>query len=141
MKRKQVVMVVLAGVILLSAAACAAPGTATSDPLDGSSLSEICFCFTRAIPGTTITATFEDGQVRGSAGCNSYSGSYQVSGDTIAVGKIAITEMACLQPEGIMEQETMFMEFLGNAQTFRLVDGQLQIFRSDGEALTFVPQE
>jgi heat shock protein HslJ len=96
---------------------------------------------TSPISGTTITATFEDGQVSGSAGCNSYSGSYQVSGDTITVGAVAITEMACLEPEGVMEQELLFVEFLTDAQTFRIADGQLQTFRPDGEALTFVPQD
>jgi hypothetical protein len=40
-----------------------------------------------------------------------------------------------------MEQELMFVGFLGDAQSFQLSDGGLQIFRSDGEALTFVPQE
>jgi len=57
------------------------------------------------------------------------------------VSDIAITEMACLEPAGAMEQELMYVEFLSDAQTFRFSDGQLQIFRSDGEALTFVPQE
>jgi len=33
------------------------------------------------------------------------------------------------------------MEFTGDAQTFKVPDGQLQIFRTDVEALTFVPQE
>jgi hypothetical protein len=50
-------------------------------------------------------------------------------------------EMACLEPAGVMDQETMFVGFLGDAQTFQLGDGGLQIFRSDGEALTFVAQE
>jgi len=140
-KTNQVVIVALAGVILLSAAACAAPGPAASDPLDGTSWVLMAYRKTRPIPGTTITAIFEDGQVRGSAGCNSYGGSYQVSGDTIAVGEIACTEMACMEPEGVMDQEMTFLEFLGNARTFRLLDGQLQMLRSDGEALTFVPQE
>jgi heat shock protein HslJ len=80
---------------------------------------------TRPIPGTTITATFEDGQVRGSAGCNSYFGSYQVNGDKISVGQMGITEMACLEPEGVMDQELMFVGFLGDAKTFRFGDGGL----------------
>jgi hypothetical protein len=49
--------------------------------------------------------------------------------------------MACLEPEGVMDQELMFVGFLGDAKTFRFGDGGLQIFGSDGEALTFVPQE
>ena len=131
---------ILLTMTILALAACSGPGSATSDPLDGTSWVLIAYRKTRPIPGTTITAIFEDGQVRGSAGCNSYGGSYQVSGDTIAVSEISFTEMACLEPEGVMDQETTFLEFLGDARTFRLGDGQLQILRSDGEALTFVPQ-
>lgn len=56
--------------------------------------------------GTEITAIFsEDGNMSGSAGCNSYSGSYEATEDTISIGPIANTEMACMDPEGIMEQE------------------------------------
>ena len=137
---KHIALVALAGMIILPLVACSAADPAASDPLHGTSWVLVAYRKTRPIPGTTITAAFEDGQVRGSAGCNSYSASYQVSGDTIAVGEIAITEMACLEPEGVMEQETISMEVMRDAQTFRLIDGQLQIFGSDGEALTFVPQ-
>jgi heat shock protein HslJ len=140
-KMKYVAVVALAGIAILAVAACQGADSAASDPLDGTSWVLMAYRKTSPISGTTITATFEDGQVRGSAGCNSYSGSYQVSGDTITVGAVAITEMACLEPEGVMEQELLFVEFLTDAQTFRLADGQLQTFRPDGEALTFVPQD
>ena len=140
-KMKYVAVVALAGIAILALAACQRADSAASDPLDGTSWVLMAYRKTRPISGTTITATFEDGQVRGSAGCNSYSGSYQISGDTITVGAVAITEMACLEPEGVMEQELLFVEFLTDAQTFRLADGQLQTFRPDGEALTFVPQD
>jgi heat shock protein HslJ len=138
-KMKYLAAVALAGIMILAVAACQGADSAAGDPLDGTSWMLTAYRKTRPISRTTITATFEDGQVRGSAGCNSYGGSYQVSDDTITVGAIAITEMACLEPEGAMDQELMFVEFLTDAQTFRLADGQLQILRSDGEALTFVP--
>jgi heat shock protein HslJ len=142
MKMKHVATIAFAGMIILSLAACGGVDSATSDPLDGTSWVLTAYRKSRPIPETTITAMFEDGQVRGSAGCNSYSGLYQVGDNTITVDEIAITEMACLDPEGIMEQEMVFIEFIRDAQTFRSTDGQLQIFRSDGhEALTFVPQE
>ena len=141
MRMKYMVMVALAGALIVSLMACSGARSASDDPLDGTSWTLMAYRKTRPIPGTTITATFEDGQVHGSAGCNSYGGSYQVSDDTITVGEIAITEMACLEPEGTMEQEVMFVEFIQDAQTFRFADAQLQIFRSDGEALTFVPQD
>jgi heat shock protein HslJ len=144
MKTRYVTIVALAGVLILSLAACrgadSTPST-SGDPLDGTSWVLTALGKTQPIPGTTLTATFGEGQVRGSAGCNSYGGPYQASGDTITVGGIAITEMACMEPAGVMEQELAFVGLLGEAQTFRLGDGRLQIFRADGEALTFVPQD
>ena len=64
----------------------------------------------------------------GSARCNTYFGSYEVSGDRITVGDLGWTEMACLDPEGAMEQEREYLDHLSNAQTFRLADGRLQIY-------------
>ena len=146
MKMKAIVVVTLTGMAVLSLAACSGPDSATSDPLDATSWVLMAYRKSRPIPGTVITATFEDGQIHGSAGCNSYSGSYEVSDGTIKVGPIAITEMACLDPEGVMDQELMFVQFLQDVQTFRFVDEQLQLFRPDGErpsgeALTFIPPE
>jgi heat shock protein HslJ len=140
MKMMTVVVATLAGVLLL-VGACAGAGPSSGDALAGTSWVLVAYGEARPIPGTTITANFEDGQLRGSAGCNTYFGSYQVSGDKIRVGDMAMTEMACLEPAGVMEQEQVFAEFMRNAQSFRLVDGQLQIFRPDGRALTFDPQE
>lgn len=163
MKMKFVVIVTLTAVIMLSLVACGGADSDSvedssheleteppadsiedsvgNDPLDGTSWVLMAYRKTKPIPGTTITATFEDGRVHGSASCNSYSASYQVSGDTITIGAIALTMMVCPEPEGIMEQETVFLEFMQDALTFRFIDGQLQIFRSDGEALTFIPPE
>jgi len=141
MKKKYVTVVALVGILILSLTACGGGNSASDDPLDGTSWELMAYRKTRPISGTTITATFEDGKVSGSAGCNSYSGSYQVYGDNrIAIGPTAITEMACMEPEGVMEQEMTFIEFLTGAQTFQLTDEQLQLFRADGEALTFVLQ-
>ncbi|MFC2038011.1 META domain-containing protein [Chloroflexota bacterium] len=141
MKKKHVALIVLVALMVFLLAACNGAGDTAGDALDGTSWTLMAYRKTRPIPGTTLTATFEDGEVHGSAGCNSYGGPYQVSGDSIAVGVLAITEMGCMEPEGVMEQETMFVEYLRDAQNYRLVDGQLQIVSSDGEALTFVPQE
>jgi hypothetical protein len=38
-----------------------------------------------------------------------------------------------------MEQEAAFLGSLNQVERFELADGQLQLIRSDGEALTFVP--
>jgi heat shock protein HslJ len=120
--------------------ACATVGGA-ADPLDGSAWELFAYRKTKPIAGTTITAIFEDGRVSGSAGCNSYSGKYEIDGDQIRIHELAWTLMACMNPEGVMEQETTIMQFLSDAHDFHLSDTQLMIFRTDGEALTFVPQE
>ena len=138
--KKGMALIVLIGVLALSLAGCGRAG-ANSDPLEGTSWVLMAYRKSKPIAGTTITATFEDGRVYGSSGCNTYGGSYQVRGDTITVSDLAWTLMACLDPEGVMEQEALVMGYLSDAQTFRLVDGQLQVFQSAGEALTFAPQQ
>jgi heat shock protein HslJ len=140
-KAKYMTMVILVIMLLLSSAACGGTDSTGNDPLENTSWMLMAYRKTRPIDGTIITATFKDGQIRGSAGCNSYGGTYQVSGDKIRVGEIALTMMACMEPQGVMEQENVFMGFLSESQTYRLSDGRLVIFGLDGEALTFVPQE
>jgi heat shock protein HslJ len=90
------------------------------------------------IPGTEITATFEKGHVHGAA-CNSYGGKYQVSGDRLTVSEVFATEMACLDPQGVMEQETLYLRLLTGVQSFSLTGGRLSILAAGGEELTFAP--
>lgn len=80
------------------------------------------------IEGTRITATFDsaEGQVSGSAGCNSYFGGYQIN-DKLSIPVLASTEMYCLDPEGVMEQESEYLKMLQTAGSYRIQDGKLQI--------------
>jgi heat shock protein HslJ len=89
------------------------------------------------LPGTGITATFEDGQVHGSAGCNTYRGAYAVDGHGLAFGALATTRMACADPEGIMEQEQRYLGLLGGVRRYRIDGGQLWLATDDGQALVF----
>jgi heat shock protein HslJ len=90
------------------------------------------------LAGTEITLSFEDGKVSGSAGCNTYFGAYKVEGeDKLTFSDLANTEMACLEPEGIMEQETQYLGTLRGATGLRLSDGELQIFSAGGGVLVF----
>ena len=109
------------------------------NPLNGTSWELTAISKHPPIEGSHITIAFEDGQVNGNSGCNSYGGEYQVSGNKIEIGMMMSTLMACADP-AMMEQESTFMQMLGEAQRFEIVDGQLQIFWSAPEALTFVPR-
>jgi len=89
------------------------------------------------LEGTEVTAEFLAGEVIGSAGCNSYFASYEIDGQDITIDSIGATEMACLEPEGVMDQETLYLSALGQAERFLIEDGTLKIFYSDDQVLTF----
>ncbi|GAI59340.1 unnamed protein product [marine sediment metagenome] len=91
------------------------------------------------IEGTEITATFNSGQdeVSGSAGCNTYFTGYEVRGSELVIFELAYTEMACISPEGIMEQEQEYLSLLANVQSFEADDTALIIICSGGQQLHF----
>lgn len=91
------------------------------------------------IEGSEITVTFDSTQeeVSGSAGCNIYFAGYEVSGNELAVFEMAYTEMACISPEGIMEQEQEYLSLLANAQSFEIDGATLIISCSGGRQLYF----
>ena len=122
--------------------ACSTVNQATNDLLEGTSWKLTSYGGTAVLEGTTVTANFADGEMNGSGGCNSYGGSYQVNGNKIQMENLMMTLMACLNPEGVMDQEAAVFGFLQNAETFEInAEGQLLIYNAHGEALTFVPAE
>lgn len=86
------------------------------------------------IEGTEITATFEDGKVSGSAGCNSYSGTYESTraayNSTITISELAVTQMMC--EEDVMAQETKYLAALGSASTYGSLSNILVIAHPGG---------
>ena len=62
------------------------------------------------LEGTTITATFGENEVTGSAGCNTYSGPMNPVNDYFTVGPIITTRMAC--DEAVMQQEQAYLAAL-----------------------------
>lgn len=92
------------------------------------------------IAGAQPTLQFENGQVSGNTGCNHYGGSYEVQGDTIRFGDLFNTEMACLEPEGVMEQEQIYLEMLRSADHFELIDGVLRIYTGSQQTLIYEEQ-
>ncbi len=90
------------------------------------------------LEGTEITAIFDsaEGQVTGSAGCNSYFARYEASGNELSILELAWTEMGCLEPQGILEQETQYLQALQSAESYKIEDGKLQI-TSGNQVLIF----
>lgn len=83
------------------------------------------------VQGTVITATFEDGTVAGSSGCNNYFADYAVDGDAIEVGPAGSTLMFCESPEGTMDQEQTYLSLLQTADSFD-VSGDTLTLSADG---------
>jgi heat shock protein HslJ len=91
------------------------------------------------IEGTEITTSFDSTthEVSGSAGCNSYFGDYEVDNHQLSITALAYTEMACLEPEGVMDQEYQYLQSLGLVESYEMKDSRLHITCSDGSVLTF----
>jgi heat shock protein HslJ len=85
------------------------------------------------VEGTVVTAEFgTDGRVAGSGGCNRFSGEYTLEGDGLAIGPIASTRMACLEPEGVGEQENAYFAALGRTASWSFREERLQLRAADG---------
>ena len=65
------------------------------------------------LEGTELTAVFGIASVGGSAGCNSYTGTYGTNGNIVRVSRVATTRNAC--PDEVMAQETAFLTALEGA--------------------------
>jgi heat shock protein HslJ len=88
------------------------------------------------IIGTEITADFaEEGALTGSAGCNSYTASYETDGEKITIGPAASTRMFCAEPEGIMEQESQYLTALENAAVYMIDSSRLEIRDANGSGV------
>ena len=67
---------------------------------------------TDLLASSEITVVLENGAATGSAGCNSYGAGYSSDGASLTFGPMAVTEMACLDPEGLMAQEQRYLGLL-----------------------------
>ncbi|MDH4142853.1 MAG: META domain-containing protein, partial [Chloroflexota bacterium] len=85
--------------------------------------------------GVTADAEFQApaSTVRGSAGCNSYQGSYTASGAELTFGVMTTTLMACVGPAS--EVEAAFLANLAAARTYTATPDSLTIFDDGGAAI------
>ena len=83
---------------------------------------------TPALPNVKATLAFpESGRVAGNGSCNRFTGSAEISGDTIKFGMLASTRMACMD-NGVSSQETEYLKALEAAKRFELKDSTLLIY-------------
>lgn len=98
--------------------------------IDGDAASSI-------LAGTAPTLVVDGpaGRISGNAGCNSYGGSAAFAGQSVEVGPLVSTKMAC--DKTVMDQEIIFLEVLGAAVTWEIDGITLRLTAADGRALEF----
>lgn len=82
-----------------------------------------------------ITLEIEGDDWRGTAACNSYSGTVGLEGDQLAMDGFAVTEMACM-PEEVMDSEAAYLAGLRTVETWSLRDERL-VLEGPGTELVF----
>jgi len=124
------VLVCLAGPLL---AACVGDDDAAGARLEGA---EWTLASGVEAPGDSApTLTLEGGAASGFGGCNRFSGGYKLDGDSISIGPLAGTMMAC--EEAKMAAEAAYLPALEAADAWT-IDGDELVLSSDGrETLRF----
>jgi heat shock protein HslJ len=90
------------------------------------------------IEGSEITLRFQDGRVMGNSGCNTYGGEYTSrENGAFQVGPIQVTEMGCMDPPGVMDQEIDYLRILQGADTITQSETELTI-EGGGNFLVFL---
>jgi heat shock protein HslJ len=94
------------------------------------------------LPGTQVTLRFEEQELGGEASCNDYGGSYTTTPDGgLTITELIQTEMACLEPEGVMEQEASYMGTLAVAASYQVAGERLEIRNAAGETVLVFESE
>jgi heat shock protein HslJ len=138
MKPKKIVLILFNLALLLNA--CAGIGAVSQADLEGHTWVLTNLNGIDPIENHEPTLEFEPGQVSGNTGCNHYGGKYRVEGISIRFDDLFNNEMACLEPEKIMEQEQIYMELLRAVDRFEVMNDSLTLLTATGQTLIFVSQ-
>ena len=87
---------------------------------------------------TGITLSIYESGVGGLGGCNSYGdGEFRVEGQSLTIEGLLATNMECVNPPGVMEQEMRYFDLLDAVTGFRIYGDRLFIHTDDGRAAVF----
>jgi heat shock protein HslJ len=139
MKRINYILLIFILVIVLSA--CQAGNPSKDVDLENNTWVLRSYDGNLPIEGTIITLQFKDEQISGNAGCNHYGGGFVVNGQTISFSDIYATEMYCMDPVGVMDQEQSYLTALQSADRFELTSDTLTITTNAGQTLVFEKQQ
>lgn len=84
-----------------------------------------------------ITISLDDSSLGGQV-CNGYGGRIMFDAAGLQIAELFSTDMACVEPAGIMELEAAYLEALATASAITVEDGELLIV-TDGAELRYEP--
>ena len=88
--------------------------------------------------GSRITMEAKPTSLGGYGGCNWYGGDVTFTGATLKAAPMTRTLRACLEPEGVSEQEDTYLQSLEHAVTFQRTGDTLRLLdRAGGVLVTF----
>ena len=139
LKMKSILIPLAVTALLLAASGCNQGGE-QSPPLAGTEWKLVELNGRAPIEGTEISLNFEKERGGGNSGCNSYGGAYTSGAEgKLEFGEIEQTLMFCMEPEGVMDQETEYAHLLLQAASYRMADERLEI--QDGGGVTILKFE
>jgi len=75
---------------------------------------------------SAVNATFNGGTISGYAGCNWYSGNYELKGNNLSIKELRSTERWCGEQINKLEQE--YLSALRDAESYEIEGGKLRIY-------------
>jgi heat shock protein HslJ len=113
-------------------------GCGGNDEDDGESLKGTDWTLVSGVdapPAAVPTVKFDGELATGFAGCNYYEGDYALDGDSIEIGGIALSAMACPGPE--METEETYLSVYAEVDGWSIEDSELVLSADGDEVLRY----
>jgi len=132
---KNTILLVIVAALTAALTACLSPAK-SAETLEGTEWVLVSLNSNSLVAGSNITLNFAEGKAAGYSGCNSYGGQYTATGDgSLQIPELAVTVMLCLMPEGVMQQEEVYVKALSSAAAYRVVDDRLEIGDASAETI------
>jgi len=86
---------------------------------------------TGPLDGSRITASFHEGTLSGTTGCNRYTAAYTLDDGGLQIAPPVVTRSKCVRP-GLMEQEQRYLAALATAAGFSVEGSSLTLLTATG---------
>ncbi len=87
-----------------------------------------------SLASAPVTAEFSEDSMGGSAGCNSYSASYETSGTSMTIEMPVSTLIYC-ETAGVMDQEQRYLTLLSDVASYSVDGGALTMMDASGTTI------